>query len=174
MKPRTKTYYFTLCMVMLFCASGCIMSNQPSHEESTYVNIGEVAPDFSVKLIDGGERQLSSLRGEAVMLIFFSTSCPDCHNQFAELKRLISDNPPKFKLLAISREETLEETIAFRDQYSYPFEMGIDPYKTIYSLYASMYVPRTFLIDRNGKVVALDIEFNPDNLQTIWEQANKM
>ena len=93
---------------------------------------------------------------------------------FAELKRLISENPPKFKLLAISREETMEETIAFRDQYSFPFEMGIDPDRTIYNLYASMYVPRTFLIDRSGKVVALDIEFNPDNLQTIWEQANNM
>ena len=53
-------------------------------------------------------------------------------------------------------------------------EMGIDPDRAIYSLYASMYVPRTFLIDRSGKVVALDVEFNPDNLQTIWEQANNM
>jgi hypothetical protein len=52
--------------------------------------------------------------------------------------------------------------------------MGIDPDRAIYSLYASMYVPRTFLIDRSGKVVALDVEFNPDNLQTIWEQANNM
>ena len=100
------------------------MSNQPSHEESTYVNVGEMTPDFSVQLIDAGERRLSSLRGEVVMLVFFSTSCPDCHNQFAELKRLISENPPRFKLLAISREETREETIAFRDQYSFPFEMS--------------------------------------------------
>lgn len=174
MKHQKIRYYFMLCMTLLFFATGCVMSNQPSHEESTYVNVGEMAPDFSVQLIDAGERRLSSLRGEVVMLVFFSTSCPDCHNQFAELKRLISENPPRFKLLAISREETREETIAFRDQYSFPFEMGIDPDRAIYSLYASMYVPRTFLIDRSGKVVALDVEFSPDNLQTIWEQANNM
>ena len=77
-------------------------------------------------------------------------------------------------MLAISREETLEETIAFRDKYSFPYEVGIDPDKSIYSLYASMYVPRTYLIDRTGKVIALDIEFNPNNLQSIWAQAEDM
>lgn len=164
-----------LSMVLIVVGStGCIMSDHPSHEESTYVNVGEMAPDFTVQLVDGGTRTLSSLRGEVVMLIFFSASCPDCQAQFTELARLIGDSWPEFRMLAISREETLEETIEFRDKYEFPFEVGIDPDKKIYSLYASMYVPRTFLIDRAGKVVALDIEFNPDNLQQIWAQATTL
>lgn len=133
-----------------------------------------MAPDFTVQLIDGGERRLSELRGEVVMLMFFSSECPDCQAQFTELARLIKEEKPNFRLLAISREETLEATMAFRDKYSFPYEVGIDPDKSIYSLYASMYVPRTFLIDRTGKVVALDIEFNPNNLQSIWTQATAL
>ena len=161
-------------LIVLFCSTGCILSHHPSHEESTFVNVGEMAPDFTVELIDGGQRTLSSLRGEVVMLVFFSATCPDCQAQFTEMQRLISEEPPQFRLLAISREETLEETIAFRNQYAFPYEMGIDLDKSIYSLYASMYVPRTFLIDQSGKVVALDVEFNPDVLQSIWAQANNM
>ena len=164
-----------LCaVVLLWGATGCVMSNHPSHEESTFVNVGAMAPDFTVELIDGGERRLSTLRGEVVMLVFFSSGCPDCQAQFTEMMRLIKEDEPNFRLLAISREETLEETIAFRDKYSFPYEVGTDPDKSIYSLYASMYVPRTYLIDRTGKVVALDIEFNPNNLQSIWAQAEDM
>ena len=33
------------------------------------------------------------------------------------------------------------------------FPVGIDPTKSIYSLYAKQYIPRNFIIDQNGKVV---------------------
>jgi hypothetical protein len=52
--------------------------------------------------------------------------------------------------------------------------MGLDPNEAIYSRYASMYVPRTFLIDTTGKVCALDVEFNSDQIQRMWQQANEM
>lgn len=169
-------YIFTTIIVtILLCdLAGCVSSDHPSHEESTYVRVGDMAPDFTTQLIDGGERTLSSLRGEVVMLIFFSSSCSDCQAQFTELSRLIRQETPNFRLLAISRGESIDETSAFRDKYTFPYEVGIDPDRTIYGRYASMYVPRTFLIDRMGKVIALDVEFNPNNLQRIWAQASAL
>ena len=108
------------------------------------------------------------------MLIFFSSSCADCQAQFSEMMRLAKDFPPTFHLLAISRAESMEHTEAFREKYAWPFEMGLDPDEAIYSRYASMYVPRTFLIDAAGKVCALDVEFDPDQIQRMWQHANKM
>ena len=164
-----------LCVAMAISIfAGCIADERPSHEESTYVHVGEYAPDFSTTLLDGSSRTLSSLRGEVVMLIFFSSSCADCQAQFSEMMRLAKDFPPTFHLLAISRAESMEHTEAFREKYAWPFEMGLDPDEAIYSRYASMYVPRTFLIDAAGKVCALDVEFDPDQIQRMWQHANKM
>ena len=169
-------YIFTTIIVtILLCdLAGCVSSDHPSHEESTYVHVGDMAPDFTVQLIDGGTRSLSSLRGEVVMLILFSSSCPDCQAQFTELSRLIRQETPNFRLLAISRGESIEETSTFRDKYTFPYEVGIDPDRSIYNRYASMYVPRTYLIDRSGEVVALTVEFEADELQSIWRQATEM
>lgn len=170
-----KYIFTTLIVVVLLCGvTGCVSSDHPSHEESTFVNIGDIAPDFTVQLIDGGTRSLSSLRGEVVMLILFSSSCPDCQAQFTELSRLIQHERPSFRLLAISRGESVEETTEFRDQYAFPYEMGVDPGRSIYNRYASMYIPRTYLIDRTGEVVALTVEFEADELQSIWRQATEM
>ena len=168
-------FYRMLCVAMAICIfAGCIADERPSHEESTYVHVGEPAPDFSTTLLDGSSRTLSSLRGEVVMLIFFSSSCTDCQAQFSEMMRLAKDLPPSFHILAISRAEDREQTESFSERYAWPFEMGLDPDDAIYSRYASMYVPRTFLIDAAGKVCALDVEFNPDQIQRMWQQANEM
>ena len=164
-----------LCTAITLCIlSGCIADERLSHEESTYVHVGESAPDFSTTLLDGSIRTLSSLRGEVVMLIFFSSSCADCQAQFSEIMRLANDFPSTFNILAISRAENRQQTEAFRERYAWPFEMGLDPDEEIYSRYASMYVPRTFLIDTTGKVCALDVEFDPDHIQRMWQQANEM
>ena len=111
-KSRTvflKAIFFSFTIALL-ATSGCIKDEKYTHENTTLVNIGDVAPDFSVELLSGGKTTLSSLHGQVVMLIFFSTECPDCQNQFAEIQRLVTEKTPSFKILAISRGESAEAT----------------------------------------------------------------
>jgi peroxiredoxin len=114
------------------------------------------------------------MHGQVVMLIFFSTECPDCQNQFAEIQRLVTEKTPSFKILAISRGESVEATEQFSKKYGITFDVGTDIDLSIYNLYASRYVPRNFLISPAGRVEALTVEYNPDELHAIWNKAETM
>ena len=165
--------FFSLTIGLL-AISGCINDEKYTHENTTLVNIGDMAPDFSVELLNGDKTTLSSLHGQVVMLIFFSTECPDCQNQFTEIQRLIAEKAPSFKILAISRGESIEVTKQFCEKYEITFDVGTDTDLSIYNLYASRYVPRNFLIGPTGRVEALTVEYIPDELHAIWEKAEAM
>ena len=165
---------FFLFVISLLVASGCVNDEKYTHENTTLVNIGDMAPDFSVELLDGGKTTLSSQHGQVVLLIFFSTECPDCQNQFAEIERLVAKKTPSFKILAISRGESVDATEHFRAKYTLTFDFATDADLSIYNLYASRYVPRNFLIGPTGRVEALTVEYNPDELYAIWEMAEEM
>jgi hypothetical protein len=49
--------------------------------------------------------------------------------------------------------------------------LGIDPDKSIYNMYATMYVPRVFLIDPDGYIKGLTIEYSPSEFDTLWQKA---
>ena len=165
---------FFLFAISLLAASGCVNDEKYTHENTTLVNVGDMAPDFSVELLDGGKTTLSSHHGQVVVLIFFSTECPDCQNQFAEIERLVAEKTPSFKILAISRGESVDATEHFRAKFNLTFDVGTDTDLSIYNLYASRYVPRNFLIGPTGRVEALTVEYNPDELHAIWEKAEEM
>ena len=44
--------------------------------EATRVQVGDMAPDFTVEMFDGSRTTLSSLRGKVVLLNFWATWCP--------------------------------------------------------------------------------------------------
>lgn len=163
-------------MVIALCVvcAGCIKDEHYTHEDSTKIRVGDFAPDFTVRLVGGGEVSLSSCRGEVVMLILFSPECPDCHNQFAEMQRLIAEQAPSFRLLAVARDGDMATATQFCEQYDIGFEVGIDPDRKIYDKYARQYVPRTYIINEDGRVEALTIEFDADELHAIWAQAESM
>lgn len=154
-----------------FLFAGCINDEKHTHENTTLVNVGDKAPDFEVELVDGGSTTLSAFSGQVVMLIFFSTECPDCQNQFAEIQRMMDEREPSFKILAISRAESVEATESFCQRYGITDNVGVDPTRSIYELYANYYVPRNFLIGRDGYIKALTVEYAPDELHAIWAKA---
>jgi peroxiredoxin len=175
-KTRTtilKAIFFSLA-ISLLASTSCIKDEKYTHENTTLVNVGDTAPDFSVELLNGNTTTLSSMQGQVVMLIFFSTECPDCQNQFAEIQRLVTAKTPSFKILAISRGESVEATEQFSKKYGITFDVCTDIDLSIYNLYASRYVPRNFLISPAGRVEALTVEYNPDELHAIWNKAEAM
>jgi peroxiredoxin len=56
-------------------------------------------------------------------------------------------------VLPISRGEKRDVVEKFIADNGYTFGVGLDPEHAIYDLYASNFVPRTFIINKRGKVV---------------------
>ena len=146
-------------------AKGCASQS----DSTTLVKVGDPAPDFSVALFDGSHLTLSELRGKVVLLNFWATWCPPCRK---ELKRVQHDVIDRFAgrdfvFLPVSRGEERSAVEAFRRKTGYTFAMGLDPDQQVYDLYAENYIPRNFLIDRDGRIVALSVGYEEQEFDAL-------
>lgn len=123
--------------------------------KTTLIIEGDKAPDFTVEMLDGSKVKLSSLRGKVVLINFWATWCPPCRQEMAHLQEGVIDHfaGRDVVVLPISRGEDRATVESFIKKMGYTFPVGLDSDQSIYRKYASNYVPRSVVIDRNGKVV---------------------
>jgi peroxiredoxin len=114
--------------------------------------------DFILTDLSGKKWHLQNLRGKVVLVNFWATWCPPCRKEMPDLQALYE----KYKesglvVLAISDEEAgkVEPFIAER-KISYP--VMLDPGRKVNDLYRVDGIPKTFVYDRNGKMVAQSID----------------
>ena len=150
-----------LLVAIYFAACGTIGEEYPTHEESSVVGVGDVAPDFTVELLGGESVTLAELRGEVVLLVLFSHECPDCKMLMDDMKaaRDYFDDLG-VRILAIERDGSAEDVDIYMASHGYDFDAAVDDNRAIYNLYATMYVPRTYLIDSEGIIVHATIEYD--------------
>ena len=138
-------------------------------EATTLVKAGDTAPDFTAEMLDGEKITLSPLRGKVVLLNFWATWCPPCREELTRVQRDIVDRfaGRDFVFLPVSRGETRSEVEEFRRRTGYGFAMGLDPEQRIYDRYATNYIPRNFLIGKDGKVVEATIGYEPEEFDAL-------
>ena len=156
--------------------ASCIKDKVESSDDTTLVSIGQAAPDFTVDMLDGDKVTLSDLRGDVVLLTFWDPECPTCQKQMdvAEeriVKRLQGKN---VHYLPISRGYTREYISDYCLSRGYDFPIGLDPQKRIYGLYATKYVPRSFVIDKQGIIRHIYVEYELDALDAILSAAEQL
>jgi peroxiredoxin len=131
-------------------------------EASTILKVGANVPEFTISTLDGRIIRLSELRGKTVFLNFFTLSCPMCMKELPLFEKEIWQ---KYKtnqnivILIVGREESIEKLKAFRKKNQFTFPIAFDAEREVYSLFASKYVPRNIIIDREGKLVMTEVGF---------------
>ena len=131
---------------------------------------------FTVEMFGGGKTDLAELKGKVVLLNFWATWCPPCRQELARVQSDVIDRfaGRDFVFLPISRGETHQTVAAFREKTGYSFPMGLDPSQTVYDRYASNYIPRNFVIDRNGKVVLASVGYDPEEFDEMIKTIEKI
>lgn len=153
--------------------AGCINDDNLDANETTLVGVGQTAPDFTVEMVDGSSIRLQDLRGGVVLLTFWDPECPSCRNLMAATPSRIVERMESAGVtyLPISRGHSRAVVADFCESNGYTFPVGLDPEKRIYGLYATKFVPRSFLIDRRGVVRSLYVEYEVDQLDEILSSA---
>lgn len=131
-------------------------------EQSTLVRGGDMAPDFTVEMLDGSSITLSSLRGKVVLLNFWATWCPPCREELARVQKEIIDRfeGEPFVFLPVSRGEKRITVERFIENTGYEFPVGLDPDMKIFTKYATNFIPRNFLIDAEGRVLYVSVGYD--------------
>lgn len=138
-------------------------------ESTTLIHAGDVAPDFTVEMLDGKKVTLSSLRGKVVLVSFWATWCPPCRQEMSHMQEGVIDRfaGSDLVVLPISRGEKRETVEKFIEKMGYGFPVGLDADQSIYSKYASNYVPRSVVINREGEVVYVAVGYDEQIAQEI-------
>lgn len=143
------------------------------------VKVGEMAPDFTVKLTDGKSITLSELRGKVVMLQFTASWCGVCRKEMPFIEKdiwLKHKSNPDFMLIGIDRDEPLEKVIAFGKSTGVTYPLGLDPGADIFAKYAlrKAGITRNVLIDKEGRIVKLTRLYNPEEFASLVKEIDGM
>jgi peroxiredoxin len=117
---------------------------------------GQPAPLFSLPSLAGNEPvALETLRGRVVLLHFWATWCKPCEEEMAALERLRrSLDSHTFALLTVSVDEDRSQVESYRDRLGLSLPILLDPSHEVSRAYQTYRYPESFLLDREGKVVA--------------------
>ena len=110
--------------------------------------------DFTLKDLQGKAWTLGGLRGKVVLVNFWATWCPPCRREMPDMQALHERLGPRgLVVLAISDEDAakVQEFIAEK-KYTYP--ILLDPDKKVHELFSAEGIPKSFVFDREGKLVA--------------------
>lgn len=134
--------------------------------------VGEAAPDFTLRDLDGKEVKLSSFRGKRVVLEWFNPGCPfvDKSHTVGSLKTLARDVTAKGVVwLAVNSGAAGKQghgVTANREgatRYGLTHPILLDENGAVGKLYGATRTPQMFVVDERGVVVyAGAIDNSPD------------
>jgi thiol-disulfide isomerase/thioredoxin len=111
--------------------------------------------DFTLPYANGQNVTLSSLKGRVVFLNFWATWCPPCREEMPSMESLYRRFRDKgMEFLAVDIQEDPAKVAAFFEEFGLTFPAALDRNGLVSGKYGIRGIPSTFIIDRNGSMIA--------------------
>jgi thiol-disulfide isomerase/thioredoxin len=118
------------------------------------IQVGDPLPEFSVVLKDGKTITKQSLKDKISVVIFFTTTCPDCRALLPSVERIYNEYKESeyFTLICIGREQKASIVDSFWKENEYTLPYSAQETRAVYSLFAPSVVPRVYISDASCTV----------------------
>ena len=112
------------------------------------------APLFSLPRLDGrGEIGLASFRGKPVVLDFWASWCYPCRDQAKRLQKASERYGDRIVFLGVDTKDYSGSARPWLKRYGVTYPNVHDGDGAVFERYGGFPLPRTFFIDRDGKVI---------------------
>jgi thiol-disulfide isomerase/thioredoxin len=145
------------CLLVAGCSVG-------ANERPESALVGKPAPDFKLSLLDGGEIELSALKGKNVVLLdFWATWCGPCRQVMPALDRVSKDYASKgVRYLAVNLREEPAKINAYLKQAGLKLEVPLDKDGKVAASYAVRGIPTMVIVDKEGIVREVHVGASPN------------
>ena len=135
---------------------GCQTETEPPNENGPPdivegFRVGNLAPDFKLKNMEGQTVSLSDFRGQPVLVNFWATWCHYCLQEMPYLEQVYEDWAGEgLVMLAIDKGESKGRVEAFLENRPLSMLVLLDIDESVSRKYMVLSIPATFFIDKDG------------------------
>jgi peroxiredoxin len=116
------------------------------------------SPEFALRDLKGVEWSFKQLRGKIVLVNFWATWCPPCRKEMPDMQALYERFSPRGLVILAISDETPEKVEPFIAAQKYTYSVLLDPGRKVNQLFSVNGIPKSFLYDRDGKLVTQAID----------------
>jgi peroxiredoxin len=121
---------------------------------------GRMAPEIKLPDANGDTVRLSSLRGKVVLIDFWASWCGPCRRSNKHMRSIYTKYKDKgFEILGISTDDSKNDWKRAVKEDKITWLQVIDVLNVAYAWHVS-YLPTTYLIDKKGRIAAVDPDPN--------------
>ena len=127
----------------------------PSHADAINAlpKVGQLAPDFTLKSLDGSSITLSQLRGKAVLINFWTSWCVACRDESPLLESFYQTHQSAGVVVLgvnVTSQDTLDAARAYVKEMKLSFPIPLDEQGSVANNYQVPGLPVSFFIDTQG------------------------
>ena len=177
-------YLFIFGLLILVSCSGRSQEASPASLAKAFSDAGlpllrtSITPrDFSLQLAAQETSKdtvsLKDLRGKVVFLNFWATWCGPCRVEMPSMEALYNEYKERgLEILAVNIQETPEQVNAFMKENGLSFTAALDRDGRVSGSYGIQAIPTSFIIDRDGKIIARlvgSIDWNTQKIRSAMD-----
>jgi len=114
--------------------------------------------DFTLTDLQGRSWHLADLRGKIVLVNFWATWCPPCRKEMPDLQALYDKYKDQGLLVLSISDEGAANVVPFIKERNITYPVLLDPGRKVNERYQVDGLPKSFVYDREGKLVAQSID----------------
>ncbi|MCL4439839.1 MAG: TlpA family protein disulfide reductase [Firmicutes bacterium] len=136
-------------------------TNQTQAQTQQESQPANLAPDFTLTDMSGKQVRLSDLRGQKVLINFWTTWCKYCREEMPVLQKFYEQTKDKnWQVLMVnitSSEKSFSDVEKYLKENQFTFPVLLDKDGSVAAQYGINSIPTSFILNEKGEVVTTKI-----------------